>query len=163
MPSLPDVPDPIGRRPSLLARVMALVAPRALSEPLAQADYALELLRNTQLRDATVAEKERVLSALRSSTIDRLRRLRRAVVLSAVSMASAVLVAYLFHVTNVAPMLPRPVLAIGSIFCFATATLSRLGWKGQTIKGDTSVEELNQRVFHVLYWIGMCWGTLAIL
>lgn len=78
-------------------------------------------------------------------------------------MASAVAVAYFFRASGIAPMLPRPVLAVGSLFCFATATLGRLGWGGQSIKGDTSVEQLDQRLFHVLYWIGMCWGALAIL
>jgi len=60
-------------------------------------------------------------------------------------------------------MLPRPVLAVGSLFCFAVATLGRLGWGGQSWGGNTSVERLDHRVFHVLYWIGMCWGTLALL
>ena len=63
------------------------------------------------------------------------------------------------------PSLPRRVLAllvapetfseplvlsdyVGSIFCFATATLGRLGWAGQSFKGDTSVEEMDQRLFH---------------
>jgi hypothetical protein len=78
-------------------------------------------------------------------------------------MASAVVVAYFFRSSMIAPMLPRPVLAIGSVFCFATATLGRLGWGGQSYKGDTSAEHLDQRIFRVLYWIGMCWGTLAIL
>lgn len=73
-------------------------------------------------------------------------------------MASAVAVACFFRTSGIAPCLPRPVLAVGSLFCFATATLGRLGWGGQTIKGDTSVELLDQRLFHVLYWIGMCWG-----
>jgi hypothetical protein len=42
-------------------------------------------------------------------------------------------------------MLSRSVFAVGSLFLFA------------------SVERLDQRIFHVLYWIGMLWGTLAVL
>ena len=78
-------------------------------------------------------------------------------------MSSAVLVAVFFRTTDIAPMLPRHVLAVGSILSFAVATLGRLGWSGSSIRGDSSAERFDQRIFHVLYWIGMCWAALAIL
>ena len=157
-----NVPALVVRRPSLLTRLLALAAPNSLSEPLVQADYAIELSRNPQLQQAPPNRKDEALVALRQTTLERLRRLRRALMLSAVSMASAVGVAYFFRTSGIAPMLPRPVLAVGSLFCFATATLGRLGWGGQSVTGDTSVEQLDQRLFQVLYWVGMCWGALAI-
>ena len=159
----PPVAVVVDRPPSLPRRVLALLAPETFSEPLVLSDYAVELSRNAPLRDASAERKQETLATVRAATLARLRRLRRALVGSALSMASAVLVAYFFRVTDIAPMLPRSVLAVGSIFCFATATLGRLGWAGQSFKGDTSVEEMDQRLFHVLYWIGMCWGALAIL
>jgi len=78
-------------------------------------------------------------------------------------MASAVIVGMAFREFYAGPMLPRAVFAVGSLFLFASATLGRLGWAGQSWKGDTCVERLDQRIFHVLYWIGMLWGTLAVL
>ena len=137
--------------------LLALFAPRRFAEPLARADYTAGL---------EAADPERQvpsLDAVRETTIGHLHRLRRALLGSAVSMGSAVLVAILFRTTDIAPMLPRPVLAIGSIVCFAVATLARLGWRGPVPRGDTSVERFDQRLFHVLYWIGLCWAALAIL
>ena len=78
-------------------------------------------------------------------------------------VGSAVLVAILFRTTDIAPMLPRPILAVGSIFCFAVATLARLGWGHPPAGPSSSVERLSQRLMQVLYWIGMCWAALAIL
>jgi len=78
-------------------------------------------------------------------------------------MASAVVVGVAFRAFYPGPMLSRSVFAVGSLFLFASATLGRLGWVAQSWKGDTSVERLDHRIFHVLYWIGMLWGTLAVL
>jgi len=157
------VPATVQRRPSLFTRLLALAAPETFSEPLVQADYALELTRTAHVVQTSVESTETTLAALRLSTVQRLRRLRHALLVSSMSMASAVAVAYFFRTSGIAPMLPRPVLAVGSLFSFATATLARLGWGGQRIKEITSVEQVDQRLFHVLYWIGMCWGALAIL
>jgi hypothetical protein len=103
------------------------------------------------------------LDATRQNTIKRLALLRGVILKSLASMASAVVVGVAFREFYGGPMLSRGVFAVGSLFLFASATLGRLGWAGQSYKGDTSVERLDQRIFHVLYWIGMLWGTLAVL
>ena len=136
--------------------LLALLAPRRFAEPLARADHTAAL-------QSPDPERPIDLDVVRETTLDHLHRVRRALLGSALSMGSAVLVAVLFRTTDIAPMLPRPVLAVGSIVCFAVATLARLGWRGPAPRGDTSVERFDQRLFHVLYWIGMCWAALAIL
>jgi len=132
------------------------------SAPLVAADHAVELSRNTPLQQSAPEKQEEHLAVAREATVTRLVLLRRVILTSFTLMASATVVGLLFRRFYSGPMLPRPVFAVGSLFLFAWATLGRLGWAGQTIKGDTSVERLDQRVFQVLYWIGMCWGTLAI-
>lgn len=139
----PTPPAPAAPRPGFWRSVLALLAPRRFGESLVQADHDSELSRD--------------------AAITRLERLRGVLAKSLVSMASAVIVGIAFREFYAGPMLPRTVFAVGSLFLFASATLGRLGWAGQSWKGDTSVERLDQRIFHALYWIGMLWGTLALL
>jgi len=157
-----SVPARVAERPSFLKGLLAFIAPHRFSEPLVRADHAAELDRDPSLRQAAAATQLERLNATRQNTIDRLLRLRRAVLISCMSLGSAVLVAALFRTTNIAPMLPRPTLAVGSILCFAVATLWRLVWRRQSSTGDISAELFAQRSLHVLYWMGMCWGVLAI-
>jgi len=130
---------------------------------LAQADHAVSLSRKPSLHDSSPDKQLEQLNTTRESTVTRLKLLRGVLIKSFASMASAVIVGVVFREFYGGPMLPRPVFAVGSLFLFASATLGRLGWAGQSYKGDTSVERLDQRIFHVLYWIGMLWGTLAVL
>jgi len=137
--------------------------PHRWSEPLAQANHAASLSRNQPLQESPPEKQREHLNATRQVTIHRLLSLRGVIFKSFLSMASALAVAWAFRVFYGGPMLPRGVFALGSVFCFAWATLARLGWRGQTWLGDTSVERLDQRILHVLYWIGMCWAALAVL
>ena len=159
----PPTVAPHATRPSPFRNLIALLWPTRFSESLAQADHTLELSRNVGLRQSSPEIQEDALNSTRKVTIQRLRRLRSVLVTSFTSMASAVVVGVAFRELYSGPMLSRSVFAVGSLFLFASATLGRLGWLGQSWKGDTSVERLDQRIFHVLYWIGMLWGTLAVL
>jgi hypothetical protein len=125
-----------------------------------QARFALELSRNERLELEPDARKAELLAALRQATVDRFRRLRRALLVSSVSTASALFVAYVFRATAIAPMLPRPALAVGSILSLATATVAYLGWRRKPRQRDAAGS--GPRLFHVLYWIGVCWAALAI-
>ncbi len=158
----PTAPTQTSRRLGF-RRLLALLAPRRFSEPLAQADHVVSLSRNVPLQESSHDKQLEHLNLTRRSTIDRLALLRGVLLKSFASMASAIVVGLAFRAFYAGPMLPRGVFAVGSLFCFASATLGRLGWAGQTIKGDTTVERLDQRIFHVLYWIGMLWGTLAVV
>lgn len=49
-----------------------------------------------------------------------------------------------------------------SILSFSWATLGRLGWEGQSFKGDTVFEDLDELIFKSLYWLGTFFGVLAV-
>ena len=155
-----NVPAHPPRRVSVLDRLLALAAPGLLSEPLVQSQFALELSRNPHLQQEPAAAQAEDLATLREATITGLRRQRRRVLVNAISVASALGVAYFFRVTAVAPMLPRPVLAIGSIISFAIGTVVYLGWRRQSVQ---TVAVSRPRLYQVLYWIGVCWGALVLL
>lgn len=57
----------------------------------------------------------------------------------------------------------KKALSIASLCLFAYATLGRLGWVGQSWKGDTVVERLDQLLFWAFYWLGTFCGVLAII
>ncbi len=50
-----------------------------------------------------------------------------------------------------------------SIVSFSIATLGRLGWSGQSFKGDTVFEQLNNRVLWLLYGLGTALGVGALI
>ena len=158
-----NVPAHPPRPVSVLDRLLALAAPGLLSEPLVQGQFALELSRNPQLQQAPAAAQAEGLATLREATIARLQRQRRSVVVTSISMASALGVAYFFRATAVAPMLPRPVLAIGSIMSIALGTVVYLRWRRQSVQADQAVAVSRPRLYQVLYWIGVCWGALVLL
>ena len=45
---------------------------------------------------------------------------------------------------------------------FSWATLGRLGWAGQSCKGDTVFEDLDELIFRGLYWLGALFGLLGV-
>ncbi len=144
--------------------VAALFWKRADVQPLIDADHTRELLQNVQLRDATSDVQEQHRSKYASTLAERLRVLRRNVLWSFVILASAVTLSVLSSYL-VVPLSAshRAWLGAGSIFSFAWATLARLGWPGQSWKGDTVVERLDARIFKFLYWLGTIFGIRALL
>ena len=162
---MPDDPGLQHSRSELRLVALALASlclPERLSEALVEADYAVSLARNEALRRSSAEEQRKRVQELREATVKRFRLLRRRLAISALSMTSAIGVALLFQMLPV-PAVSGTCLAVGSVFCFATATLGRLGWAGQSIKGDTAPERLDQLIFHMLYWSGMYLGAVAML
>jgi hypothetical protein len=133
-------------------------------QQLTDADHAQELSRNSQLRASPREAQEKRRGEYRGVLMSRLRLLRSRLLTSFVAMASAVVAGATYaSVTESLSEGAHAALAIASLFCFAWATLGRLGWAGQSWKGDTVVERLDSYIFWVLYWIGTAVGTLAIL
>jgi hypothetical protein len=91
----------------------------------------------------------------------RLRALRQSVYSSLIILASAVLVAIAAPI-NITPQ-GRVWIGAASIFCFAWATLAKLGWHVGSFAGDTVVERLDLHIFRFLYWLGTLLGTLALV
>jgi hypothetical protein len=131
---------------------------------LIDADHALELSRNAQLSASSPEDQERHRRQYAATLDKRLDVLRRNIFWSFIILASAVALSLLF--SYLMPTLSpswRAWLGASSIFSFAWATLARLGWPGQSWKGDTVVERLDERIFKFLYWLGTFLGILALV
>ena len=147
----------------MMRGVLALFWKSANVQPLVDADHALELSRNSQLREAPSDSQERRRREYAATLAERLRLLRRNVLQSFMILISAAVLSLLFSNLASSPSPSgRAWLGALSIFCFAWATLARLGWSGQSYKGDTVVERLDERIFKSLYWLGTFLGTLAL-
>jgi hypothetical protein len=127
------------------------------------ADHNRELQRNTQLSQASSDRQNENLVASRARVIERMLRFRGVLFKSFMSMVSAVGLAFVVKTTGYFIPTSAGILSVVSVFFFAWATLGRLGWSGQSYKGDTSVELLDQYLFHFLYWLGMYFAAAAIL
>jgi len=147
----------------MLRGLVALVVPGVSLEPLAEAEHRRALSRNEQLRCAPPEAHAKHLRECGEAVSRRLRLLRRNLVLSFAFIASAIATAAGSRAFAVVPESLDPLLGGGSVFLFAWATLGRLGWFGQSWKGDTVVERLDARIFWLLYWLGTFLGSLAVL
>lgn len=148
----------------MLRALVALVVPGITVGSLAEADFQSELSTNEQLRGSSPTVQTDHRWRAESSALERMSLLRRALVRSFALMSTAVVgaTALRFGGSAWTAAEVRLLTAI-SIFCFAWATLGRLGWAGQSWDGDSVVERLDSRIFMTLYWIGTFLGTLAVL
>jgi hypothetical protein len=159
-----DESHPMMRRAAILTKsVFALLLPGSFIDALVDADYIQDLSRNSALRTSTPAQLVQFRDTVRVRVSDRLRLLRVRLTVGFLFIGSAAVLALFVNPrSNISLGHPSAsVLAVVSIFCFAWATLGRLGWAGQSYKGDTSVERLDQAIFWVLYWLGTFFGVLA--
>ena len=149
----------------LMARgVVALVWKSSNVQPLVDADHKRELSQNVQLAQAPLEKQEQHRRGYVSTLNRRIQLLRRNHIWSFVLMGSAVIVALIFsHFTWSPTPVTRVWFGVASVFCFAWATLARIGWAGQSWKGDTVVERLDELIFKLLYWLATLLGTLALV
>ncbi|MBI4199497.1 MAG: hypothetical protein HY535_03375 [Chloroflexi bacterium] len=149
----------------MLKALTTFIVPGVFIDRLADADYELELSRNKQLQAAGTEHQEAHRQRARGAVADHLRFLRARVLKAMIFVASAVVGALV--VARLLPSAPIPALTVSlaaaSVFLFAWATLGRLGWAGQSFKGDTIVERLDQVLFWSSYWLGTFSGVLAVL
>jgi hypothetical protein len=133
-------------------------------QPLIDADHAKELSGNVQLRQASLERQEQRRREYASTIEKRIQLLRRNLALSFVQMGSAAIVAAIFSNLLFSPSpVIRAWLGAASVFCFGWATLARIGWAGQSWRGDTVIERLDERIFKLLYWVATLLGALALL
>ena len=149
----------------MVKALAAFLVPHAFMGTLADADHALELSRNQQLQAAGPERQEAHRQDARRAVLNRLRLLRGRVLKALLFIGSAVLAAIVFEwlLLPSRPAVLTVLLAIASLYLFAWATLGRLGWAGQSGKGDTVVERLDQVLFWTSYWLGTFCGVLAIV
>ena len=147
----------------LFHALLAMLGSHSSAEAVAAADLERELSRNTQLQTAGTQRQQEHLRETIASVQKRARLLRQKLALSLFSMTSAVAAGIVVWYVKVGIPTPSPVLAVVSASFFAWAPLGRLGWGGQSTKGDSGIEQLDQFLFHILYWLGMYFATVAAL
>jgi hypothetical protein len=143
--------------------VLALVWPWTSVQRLVDADWHDELAKNTQLasrsRDVQQAHRREYIPVLK----ERVRLLRCGMIGSFLFLVFAIVVAQVVILAGEKPNAPQKIWLGGlSIFCFAWATLARLGKPGTSFGGNTVIERLDRKIFWVLYWLGTFFGTLAL-
>jgi hypothetical protein len=147
----------------LLNAFSALFIPTVSIASLVESDFRSSLENNSQLRDASPQRQEQARADAGANIQRRLRMLRRVLLSSFISMTSAVATAYFSVRVGFGVPVSGSLLAVASVFCFAWSTLGRLGWAGQSWKGTSSVERLDQVIFHALYWLGMYFAAASAL
>ncbi len=140
----------------------------AFLDKLVEIDFQKELISNEQLASS---EDESAMSSMRNNIrkniIDRAILLRKRLCLSFLIIVSACIFAFIIrfifqNALQDSKYHPK-VFGLISIMSFSVATLGRLFWAGQSIKGDTVIEQLDDRIFKILYWIGSFCGTFAFI
>jgi len=156
--------DPRSRARRIIDAVMAVTAPRRALKGLAAADFDVSTQRIPEISALEPAIIERKRLESESLTRWRLQSLR---VIHAVSVAfvlSAVGVgAFVGWVFGPLGTTTKSVSTLGSVCVFAWAALARLGWAEQSIKGDTSVERIDEVLFRLLVWVGTLLAAISIL
>jgi hypothetical protein len=142
---------------------MVIVSPRSAVDRLAAADFAVTLQRQPELKAATAEQLQRISKDTKSLAASRVTRLRHVHFTALILVISAGLTAVLLN--RLLPIVPpegRTVSAIISIGAFSWATLARLGWAGQSIKGDTAIERVDESWFRLLYWVATLLGMASL-
>ncbi len=130
---------------------------------LAEADHALSLRDNMQLKNSDKITQDQQFKDAEYQVSKRLSILRKNLFLSFLFLSSALVVAWATNTYRIGMSLSPNILAGFSVFCFAWATLGRLGWEGQSYKGNSSVEKIDNKLFFAIYWLGTYLGTISIL
>ena len=140
----------------------------AFLNKLVEIDFQKELISNKELASSEdESAKLTIRNNIRKNTIDRAKLLRKRLYLSFLIIVSACIFAFIIRLIlqNVLQDSKnhQKIFGLISIMSFSIATLGRLGWAGQSIKGDTVIEQLDDRIFKILYWIGSFCGTFAFI
>jgi hypothetical protein len=132
----------------------ALLSKKVSIEPLLDADMALELSRSPGVKE----EHQR--AEYRPILIGRLRLLRQNFVRSFLLLITATMLALV--VSRLVSTSNPSWIGIGSLFCLAWSTVTRLGYAGQSFGGDSVIERLDDEIFRVLFWLGTFLGILSL-
>lgn len=104
---------------------------------------------------------------LKESTINRMLLLRKKLTFSFLWVLGGVVVALIFtkslSIANLSAIKISNILGIFSIMFFSIGTLARLGWEGQSWRGDTIFERLDKYFFWVFYFLGTVLGSASFL
>ena len=148
----------------LLKAFLNFFVNRCCLDDIVKHDRIRQLKRSRRLREEREAKPQ---EQLRNLTVQRMRLLRISVwgslsfVLTAASIGFAVAVVLRSRIGQIETV--RQVAGGASIVLFAAATLGRLGWKGQSLSGDTVPERLDRFFLWLFYWLATFSGVTAIV
>lgn len=149
-----------------LKALLFLLTGRLFLEELTRVDFQKELISNKQLAAAEGVTQEKARLDIRKGTISRGGILRTKLIKSFGWIFSACFIAIFLIILSskvdaCGLFTVKNLLGLFSIFSFAWATLGRLGWAGQSWRGDTIIERLDDLIFWILYWTGTFFGVLT--
>jgi hypothetical protein len=152
-------------RRTRIADGFAVIFSRKLAvERLAAVDFEVTVQRQPEL----IAAPEEVVERARQRTkevvkyrVDRLRQVHPSAL--GLILSAAMTAFFLNRFIPVVPPQGRQFSALASVGVFAWATLARLGWLGQSIKGDTAIERIDETWFWVLYWFATVLGAASVV
>lgn len=133
-------------------------------------DIASERISNTAFRDSTPSDAPpETVGRFEDAAKQRVRILRAQFRGSVLLFLGAALVGWLLATGMVQlevglSAAARSAVIVGALGCFLVSTFARIGWSGQSIKGDTFVEQIDDALFTVWYWVGTAaavFGALA--
>ena len=155
--------DPRPRFRRFLDGFGVILVPAATTVRLAKADWAVTRLRQPELASAAEEITQRHLNSTENLARFRVARLRVVHTRTIVLLLSALIVGMFFgRVTPTTWVRGREYYALASVFIFAWATLARLGWTAQSIKGDSAIERIDETWFRSLYWLATALAAAAV-
>jgi hypothetical protein len=147
--------------------LLCVLNSKCLLDNLVEKDFEKELESNQQLANSDDNAREEFRKELVEATRIRARLLRRRLLLSLgwilFGIVGSFVLVLVFDKDIIKKLNVPSILGMLSILSFSVATLSRLGWEGQSWKGNTVVEQLDTRLFWLLYLLGTGLGVAAFL
>jgi len=147
-----------------------VLRPRRFVERAAHHDIASESISNVAFRDTVPSDAPpEVLGRFEEAAKQRVRILLAQFKGSVLLFLGAALAGWL-AATGMAQLeiglsaAARNTVIVGALGCFLVSTFARIGWSGQSIKGDTFVEQIDDALFTASYWAGTAaavFGSLA--
>jgi len=159
---------------SIKALISIIINLRLFNNQLTKIDFEKELNSNRQLASSSEEEKQKFFKRLKKQTMNRGKLLRKKLLLSILWIILGLFISLIIKLLTIFDIsiflnqllhkIPVNIyLGIASVIIFSIATLGRLGWEGQSWKNDTVYEQLDNRIFWILYLCGTILGCLAIL
>ena len=125
--------------------LLVILSPTSASHRLAAADWEISKRRQPELLELEDSALERKIAETEQATRSRVRRLRQVHASAIALVLSAAAIPIGWRVVWDSPSsLVKSICALASVCVFAWATLARLGWAGQSIRGDTAPERIDE-------------------
>jgi len=154
----------------IFAFISLFTSIKFFSNKLSKLDFGYELKRNKQLAEADEKTKETVYDGIHENTLRRGRILRQKTGSSVLILIVAGFIAFAFAIVfgritfeTLGDTIRKIKYPAFSIFFFALGTLGRIGWQGQSYKGNTIYERIDNFILWSTYFLGMLFGILSLI